>query len=225
MLVANVTPVLAERSIAGLHASLIEHLPGLRPARAILDLGCGSGAWLARLAGNGFTNLTGVDQDVAQFGDVPAKVIQLNLDSQTDGVNTIGQFDLITAIEVVEHVESPAALLRFVERHLTSTGKLLLTTPNTESTIARLRFLLTGHLKQFDRKGDTTHITPVFSYPFERIVARCRMRVISSWTFPENTSPTSAPPIRIAAGAVRRFLPKAPEGDIVCRLLERDSAT
>ncbi len=222
---AKVMPPLAERSIAGLHASLIEHLPALRPDSAILDLGCGSGAWLARLAGNGFTNLTGVDQDVTQFGDVPAKVIQLDLDSQTGGGNTIGRFDLITAIEVVEHVESPAALLRFVERHLTSTGKLLLTTPNTESTIARLRFLLTGHLKQFDRKGDTTHITPVFSYPFERIVARCRMRVISSWTFPQNTSPTSAAPIRIAAGAVRRFLPKAAEGDIVCRLLERDSAT
>lgn len=217
----NVASTLTERSIAGLHASLITHLPAIRSDSAILDLGCGSGAWLARLARHGFTNLTGVDQDVAQFGDVPAKVIQLDLDSQTGG-SSLGQFDLITAIEVIEHVESPAALLRFVERHLTSTGKLLMTTPNTESTIARLRFLLTGHLKQFDRKGDATHITPMFTYPFERIVARCRLRVVSSWTYPDDTSPTSAAPIRMAARAVRPFLPTAPEGDLACRLLQRD---
>jgi len=55
---------LREVTPPGLHETLLERvvrLPGINPETAILDLGCGSGAWLARLARSGFKALRGID--------------------------------------------------------------------------------------------------------------------------------------------------------------------
>jgi 2-polyprenyl-3-methyl-5-hydroxy-6-metoxy-1,4-benzoquinol methylase len=56
---------LAELTLAGLHEALaatLAHTPGIDlRTNPVLDLGCGCGAWLARLARNGFTDLRGVD--------------------------------------------------------------------------------------------------------------------------------------------------------------------
>jgi 2-polyprenyl-3-methyl-5-hydroxy-6-metoxy-1,4-benzoquinol methylase len=45
----------------------VEHLPaGVSSDAPSLDVGCGTGAWLARLAERGFKNLTGIDSDTDQ---------------------------------------------------------------------------------------------------------------------------------------------------------------
>src|SRR5690348_5813246 len=54
----------ADDAYPGLYAWLHERilaLPEIRPGTAVLDLGCGTGAWLAYLAEHGFSDLTGVD--------------------------------------------------------------------------------------------------------------------------------------------------------------------
>ena len=56
--------LLPELTLPGLHESLIERLlqlPDVGSETAVLDIGCGSGAWLARLAQHGFKRLHGVD--------------------------------------------------------------------------------------------------------------------------------------------------------------------
>ena len=54
---------LGERANSGLHESLLGRLPGaLKKDDPILDVGCGTGAWLARLHAEGFTDLTGIDR-------------------------------------------------------------------------------------------------------------------------------------------------------------------
>jgi cyclopropane fatty-acyl-phospholipid synthase-like methyltransferase len=50
---------------------------------AILDVGCGSGAWLSRLHGCGYTNLTGFDGDVAQMRFTGGRIAQVDLNHMT----------------------------------------------------------------------------------------------------------------------------------------------
>ena len=63
--------MLQERAIEGQHAALlpvINNLDGISHVSPILDLGCGTGAWLKRLYDAGYRNLWGVDRDTEAFG-------------------------------------------------------------------------------------------------------------------------------------------------------------
>src|SRR5260370_33180809 len=62
---------LNELTTAGLHGSLLPKilpLDGLSHDMPILDLACGTGAWLERLHEAGYQNLWGVDRDAQGFG-------------------------------------------------------------------------------------------------------------------------------------------------------------
>jgi ubiquinone/menaquinone biosynthesis C-methylase UbiE len=123
-------------------------LEELRPGDEWLDLGSGSGAFLALAPGG-----TGVDPDPASPG--------LPLD---DGHIPLGHgsVDLVWCSEVIEHVADPLALLFEARRVLRPGGRLLLTTP-AHSLARRLAITafrfdahfdpLGGHLRFFTRRS------------------------------------------------------------------------
>jgi SAM-dependent methyltransferase len=91
------------------------------------------------------------------------------------------RFDVVTCIEVIEHVENPRHLLRNARRLLSPGGILLMTTPNIESTAGRLRFLWTGELRHFGRDpafNEPTHITPIHTLMLERALEDVGLRVV-----------------------------------------------
>jgi SAM-dependent methyltransferase len=53
----------------------------------------------------------------------------------------------VDLIEVIEHIEHQAQLIREIGRVLTPEGALLISTPNTLNVFSRVRFLFTGFLK------------------------------------------------------------------------------
>ena len=213
-----------ERANAGLHPHIIEHALALvhdRRAR-ILDLGCGSGAMLESLLAHGYRDLHGID--IARPADPTPGItfIEADLDApvlpfEADSLN------LVLCVEFIEHVENPGALLREIARVLHPQGRLLLTTPNLHSVEARLRLLLLGQLKQFDRIGDPTHIAPVFSHPFAVLLRRHGLQVERRWGYPvDGSSPTSRPALRLAARLLRGLgLKGEPAGDQLCLLIGR----
>ncbi|MDX2097117.1 MAG: class I SAM-dependent methyltransferase [Leptolyngbyaceae cyanobacterium bins.59] len=213
-------PVLAERTIAGLHEALIPSLPVLPFDAPILDIGCGTGAWLERLATQGFTHLHGIDQDVAQFQTRKATCSQANLDFDDLGLGD-RPFQLITAIEVLEHLENPGRLFYHVQKSLAPDGWLLITTPNIHSIDCRMRFLLTGRLKSFDEKGDPTHIYPVLLNALDRVLPRYSLEIARRWGFPENGSLISRPSTILLAAILKRFLPDPTPGDTLCLLIRK----
>jgi len=150
---------LVERTVAGLHEALVQSIPRLSYDIPVLDIGCGTGAWLERLATMGFSQLYGVERDIKQFRTDKATCSQANLDFDDLGLGD-KKFGLITAIEVIEHLENPGRLFSQVSRHLDQQGYFLLTSPNIHSVSCRFKFL-TGKLASFDEKGDPTHIYPV----------------------------------------------------------------
>jgi SAM-dependent methyltransferase len=88
----------------------------------------------------------------------------------------IGKYDLISAIETIEHLENPSQFLRECGALLEPGGLLIITSPNLSSPPARLKFLTHSALRSFDDHGDPTHITPIFPELFCRIATRAGFR-------------------------------------------------
>jgi 2-polyprenyl-3-methyl-5-hydroxy-6-metoxy-1,4-benzoquinol methylase len=120
--------------------SIIKSLDLLTGVRA-LDLGAGEGAFSQRLIDNGFAVLA-VERQAEQFrADAPC--IRIDLNEGFDNKLT-GKFDLIVAIEIIEHLYNPRHFIRNCLNLLNQQGYLLITSPNVESWISRIRFLRHG---------------------------------------------------------------------------------
>ena len=121
----------------------------------------------ARLRGLG-CDVLAVDQDDSGFeGGVPHRLVDFN---QPNFASVLGEhnFDLVTAIEVIEHVESPIGFVRNIGRLLSPRGVAVLTTPNVDSLPARMKFLFAGKIRTMDERGEPTHISPIFFDLFRR---------------------------------------------------------
>jgi len=207
--------VLVERTPTGLHPALTPHLRQFRRNVPVLDLGCGTGAWIVRLADEGFTDLTGVDADGSQFGATRARLLVADLNRDKLDIPP-AHFGLVTAIEVLEHLENPGHFFGLIKRHLAPDGTCLITTPNVQSLNCRVRYFLTGRLPAFDDKGEPTHIHPVVLSCLERMLAGHGLEIRKRWTFPERRTTWFGRPVRLASAAARLVLGDPLPGDILC---------
>ena len=113
------------------HFDADEH--GFRPlsGKRALDVGCGAGLLTEPLARLG-AEATGVDAaaEVIAVARAHAEGQGLDINYVAGGVEDLdGQYDLITAMEVIEHVADPAAFVAALEARLAPGGLLLLSTP------------------------------------------------------------------------------------------------
>jgi len=153
----------------------VRYLNGLNKG-VLLDVGCGSGGWLAKMQALGW-KVVGVEPDEQavkiareKFG---LKVYQGTLKEQNFAANT---FDAITLSHVIEHVYDPIGLLRECLRVLKPKGCLVCITPNIESL---------GHcyFKEFWRGLEPPRHLYLFSFFTLRICcerAGLRIKTLSS---------------------------------------------
>jgi 2-polyprenyl-3-methyl-5-hydroxy-6-metoxy-1,4-benzoquinol methylase len=182
---------------SGLHEFVGQHVlaryagPGVRA----VDLGAGPGAMAARLHSLG-CDVIAVDHDANGF---EAGVPHVSLDfNQPDFAAQLGLagFGVVTAIEVIEHVESPINFLRNVGRLLAPGGVAVLTTPNVDSLPARCKFFLKGRIRTMDEQSEPTHISPVFLDLLRRqFLPRASLRLREHLLFPPNGYQLSRKPI------------------------------
>lgn len=102
----------------------------------IVDLACGHGGLLRYFAKRGYTNVLGVDlspEQVHQAQCVHPNVVLDNIVSYMRCTNQ--QFDLITAIDVIEHLtrDEGLELLEACVQRLRPGGRIILQTPNMAS--------------------------------------------------------------------------------------------
>lgn len=212
---------LKERTVAGLHQHLSMSLPAINYDSPILDLGCGTGAWLGRLANMGYKNIHGVDQDISQFGCAASSHSQANFDQDDLGIGD-SKFKLITAIELIEHLENPGRFFAHVRNCLASDGYFLLTTPNIHSALSRFRFMIKGDFYHFDRHGDPTHIYPIYLTAIRRILDRHGLLIVRQWTYPlKHAGSGSRWHTRCAGRIFSLLLPDYLPGDILCLLIKK----
>jgi SAM-dependent methyltransferase len=157
--------------------ALIKQISSLKGAN-VLDIGAGEGAFSQRLIDEGF-EVQAVDFQEDRFrANAECQRVDLNTDFHDKWTN---EFDLIVAIEVIEHLFNPRHFINNCLRVLKSNGYLLLTSPNTENWISRIRFLRDGCFMWFDESDYHSygHITPVFSWQIAHICEELGAELVS----------------------------------------------
>lgn len=98
-----------------------------------LDVGCGAGLLCEPLARMG-ASVTGVDaapENIeAAKAHAPLSGLAIDYRAGEIAAQGLGTFDVVSSMEVIEHVTDPAAFVAELARHLKSDGLLLLSTPN-----------------------------------------------------------------------------------------------
>jgi 2-polyprenyl-6-hydroxyphenyl methylase / 3-demethylubiquinone-9 3-methyltransferase len=108
---------------------------GLKPlaGRSALDVGCGAGLLCEPLARLG-ANVTGVDAapENIEAAKAHAALAGFAIDYRAGELDdqALGKFDLVTSMEVIEHVADPAAFVALLAAHLKPDGLMILSTPN-----------------------------------------------------------------------------------------------
>ncbi|WP_373487898.1 bifunctional 2-polyprenyl-6-hydroxyphenol methylase/3-demethylubiquinol 3-O-methyltransferase UbiG, partial [Blastomonas sp.] len=132
-----------------------------------LDVGCGAGLLTEPLARLG-ADVTGLDaaaENVAA-ASAHATAMGLRIDYRNVGIETLAgeTFDLVTSMEVIEHVTDPAAFIAGLERALAPGGLMLLSTPNRT---ALSRILLVETAERIGQVPRDTHDWHKFLTPDE----------------------------------------------------------
>lgn len=116
---------------------ILGRLKSYRRTNRLLDIGCGAGALLeaARRAG---WNAYGVDLSKTSAAHVSSLGFEVFCGDVTASPYPADHFDVVTAIELFEHVDDLLGLLTEVRRILRPGGVLWGTTPNARGFSARL---------------------------------------------------------------------------------------
>ena len=151
---------------------------GLPNGAKVLDIGAGEGAFSQRLVDEGF-KVSAVDFQPGRFqADVECRPMDLNMDFHDQWTD---KFDTVVAIEIIEHLFNPRHFISNCLKVLKNDGYLLLTSPNTENWLSRIRFLRDGRFLWFGESEYRSygHITPVFSWQIAQICDELKVELVN----------------------------------------------
>ena len=138
--------------------------------KSALDVGCGAGLLAEPLARLG-AEVTGLDAspEVIAIAREHAATMGLEIDYRVGDVQELeGQFDLITAMEVIEHVADPAAFVTALAKRLAADGLLIMSTPNATGWSKLLMITVGEGLGQIPRG----------THEFDKFIAPDRMKAL-----------------------------------------------
>jgi 2-polyprenyl-3-methyl-5-hydroxy-6-metoxy-1,4-benzoquinol methylase len=99
--------------------------------KTLLEFGCGSGEFLAKVA-TGVERCVGLDINVSAIEDCKSK----ELIATSDPIDMIDEkFDMVVLFEVLEHLEEPAYIIEQLSERLNKGGLLVIAVPNPEGYI------------------------------------------------------------------------------------------
>jgi SAM-dependent methyltransferase len=150
-----------------IHDRVIEHLRA-EPRGRLLDVGAGDGTLSMRLRDEGF-DVTAVDLFTNDFRPTDIEIRSANLNAGVPFAD--GEFSVVVATEVIEHLENPWQFVRELYRITNPGGVVIISTPNLGNVYTRLWFALTGRLFNFLESAyqGIGHITPVYLWNLRRM--------------------------------------------------------
>jgi 2-polyprenyl-6-hydroxyphenyl methylase/3-demethylubiquinone-9 3-methyltransferase len=141
------------RDMIDMHWQADEH--GFHPleGKTALDVGCGAGLLAEPLARLG-AKVTAIDAapELIEAAKAHAAGAGLSIDYRAVGVEALkGKYDLVTSMEVIEHVADPQAFVKDLAARLAQGGLLILSTPNRTAWSKLLTITLAEGLGQIPK--------------------------------------------------------------------------
>lgn len=135
-----------------------------------LDVGCGAGLLAEPLARLGAL-VTGIDAspELVAVAHRHATAAGLEIDYRAGELAQIeGRFDLVTCMEVIEHVADPAAFISALAQRVASDGLLILSTPNATAWSKLLMITIAETIGQIPRG----------THNFDKFIAPASMKLL-----------------------------------------------
>lgn len=155
-----------------LYPAVLKLFQGAAPGR-ILDVPAGHGAFALELLKLGYTDIECLDINAGSFALKDPRVHFVRHDVAGPLPYPDGHFDYVFSIEGIEHFGNPWTFVRDLCRVLRPGGRLFISTPNTFSVDARLKYLVSGYFPRFrplmqephkvmDQPIDDAHISQIY---------------------------------------------------------------
>jgi len=168
------------------HEKVLEIFSNFPDRGSLLEIPAGEGALAWQLHKLGY-QVTGGDIDPGFFKVKPIPCIYLDLNRPFPFEDE--QFDFISCIEGIEHLEDQFQFVRECRRALRPNGTLVLTTPNILNLASRLKFLFSGFyslaprpINEFSQVPVFDHINPVTYYQLRYMLHSQGFRIIQVCT-------------------------------------------
>ncbi|MDP8206191.1 MAG: class I SAM-dependent methyltransferase [Candidatus Electryonea clarkiae] len=124
----------------------------------IVDIPCGSGAFISRLIDNGYKNVSAVDiENVMEIDHKDFVVGDMNdiLPIEDDSI------DVLVCIDGIEHINKQFDFVKEVNRILKVDGEFIISTPNISSLRSRWRWFISGHHHKCNSPLDENNPNPL----------------------------------------------------------------
>ena len=161
----------ARQSLGASHEAIysaVEDVLASRKAEGVVaDIGCGTGRLWARLRRR-FQRCIGVD--AVRYDGLPEDLEfrPADLDAHALPLQD-GEADAVVAVETIEHLENPRALMRELTRVTRPGGVVVVTTPNQLSALSLLTLATRRQFSAFQENSYPAHRTALLEVDLRRI--------------------------------------------------------
>jgi 2-polyprenyl-3-methyl-5-hydroxy-6-metoxy-1,4-benzoquinol methylase len=161
-----------------------------RPLTSVLDVGCGTGAFLAHLRDRHATvRRVGIERDADRASSCRSADpdVEIHVGDALEALDELeGLFDLVTLWDVFEHVPDPGGLLEALATRLAEGGRIYVQTIHEQSilpALGRASYRLTGgRVRQIARRTHEAHHLVFFSRSgLVRLVERAGLETVDLW--------------------------------------------
>ena len=156
-----------------LHDKVFEEFKTLKLNKKskILILGAGKGVFDKKLLDLGYLNITAVDLNKKDYS-LKSKVNFVKFDLNKDFSKKFKNYDVIFAMEIIEHLKSPLNFVKNCYASLNKKGIFIITTPNILEFSYRLKTTFRSELPSFNSQAMLSygHILPILPHILEKFL-------------------------------------------------------
>ena len=109
------------------YSKVLEHV---KKELIVLDVGCGNGELLNKIS-NKIEKGFGIDRGIKERSEGNIRYLKRNIENEEFKLNE--KFDVVTMVDVIEHLLHPEKVLKNVKKVMKKNGLLIITTPTPKS--------------------------------------------------------------------------------------------